>query len=792
MATIPATVENPEPRISRALSLRLKRTSSHIKEFYKLNVSLAAGTNLVVMIDKEQTIEFLAKEIEAQCAYGSLKPGQEVNSGNPPLIMPIEQIYDGGMLALRFSDRVCDVLEFNDTVYAISSGEDATARVFSYTAPMAGPSRILGARDGPTASAGSMTNSLDDRLSSVFHNKLGIRAFVEFCMEEFTIENLPLYLDVEIFRSLSGEMCQHYGNYIYYTYIAVESPLEINISADTRADIPVPAEGVEPSELQFDEAQEQVYAMLRNHSFLRFEKSQKYANVRRSGHYDQAAFSEPFSDVFQPNLKTIAVIVKAVLDARTIASSIPPNPSAIPELGSVLFKESVLPQVLSHLFPYMNTAFSGYFDDHKRSEWSEKQRAMQKKKKLSKFFGERPPTDQMQRQPISSPGTRRRDSWLTPPDRLDRESSETSLLPKEEDFDEGGSSNVQRRKKLEKLETIFGDRLPNRERRVQQIVTHGYTPSISLFEAEPFSSGLLSLYDDQELIPAESTNALEPGKRRILQRRTKKLSTMLGESLDEKTISKTVTKALVIKRNSITYFASSLSTASIATLPPASGTVKLSHKRSLDKISALLGEPIGVDHLQEAQATASLKGARPLTQEEKKQFRKKATKLERLLGKLPPPEHVIAYSSLPRSAETFNPASADALKAHRSILSFAFVIGSAKVMVDIVETVAGVNEDEPPPSPSFFVARSSPIRKSRSFDSIDAFTRAKVTRTISVVEPNEKESRQRRLNKLRRFFGEGVSVATLIEQQIRAELEKTVADKIDDQVEERTVLSEDT
>ncbi|RKO94645.1 hypothetical protein BDK51DRAFT_43519 [Blyttiomyces helicus] len=119
------TIENRESRIARVQSLRRNRTSSHIMQFYKLTVSLASGSNLEVTIDREQTIEFLAKQIEAECAFGSIKPGQDVDSGNPPMIVPIEQIYDGGGLALKFSDRVCDVLEFNDTVFAISSGEGA-------------------------------------------------------------------------------------------------------------------------------------------------------------------------------------------------------------------------------------------------------------------------------------------------------------------------------------------------------------------------------------------------------------------------------------------------------------------------------------------------------------------------------------------------------------------------------------------------------------------------------------------------------------------------------------------
>ncbi|RKO94646.1 hypothetical protein BDK51DRAFT_29673 [Blyttiomyces helicus] len=776
------TLEPRQSRIARVHSLRRNRTSSHIKEFYRLNVSLASDINLEVTIGKEQTIEFLAKEIEAQCAFNSLEPGQDAGSGNQRLIVPIEQIYDSAGLALKFSDRVCDVLEFNETVYAISLGEDV--KDFSTIGPLADTSRILGARSGQTSS---------DGLWSIFHNKIGIHAFVDFCMEEFTIENLLFYLDIEIFRSLSGEMRQLYGDYVYYTYIAVNSPLEINISAETRADIPLPAQGAEPCELQFDEAQEQAYAMLKNHSFLRF-KQAKWPTVRQNDHYDRATFSESFFDVFQPNLEGISGILKTVLDARTTTSSYPPNLIAFPELESTLFKESILPQVLSRLLPNMNRTFVGYFDDENRKEWRNKHRKMRKEKKLSKFFGERPSTEQMQRQSIDRP--KGEDSRQT---LIDRRPSGLSVLSQMESaVEENRPSSLQRRKKLEKLETIFGDRLPIKQKRVQQIVTHGYTPTASTMQVEPTSADSDSLSEDDELIPAESTNDLDPERRRVLQRRTKKLSTMLGESLNERTISKTVAKSadprapeILDKRNSVTSvmsIASSPETPLPETAQPASHIVKLSHKRRLDKISALMGERIGVDDLQEAQATATPKdprvaAARPLTQDEKKQFHKTAAKLERLLGQLPPSEDVIAYSALPRSAETSNSPSADVPDVRPSILSFSFFIDNAKVVVDIIESPT-----EQPPSPSSVGAPIKPMHRSRSFGAIDTLVRARMGSTISLVEPKEKESRRRRLNKLRKFFGEGVSVDALIKQQILAEIEEAM---LDEERSDLTVVRED-
>lgn len=110
--------------------------------------------------------------------------------------------------------------------------------------------------------------------------------FVHFCIEEYTIENVLFWLDVEIFQSCPLNLRSAYAKYVYLTYVAVSAPLQVNLSAEVRKDVGWPIPEGEVDVDMFDEAQEQAYAMMKGHSFVRYEKSAKikeFLEARRAG-----------------------------------------------------------------------------------------------------------------------------------------------------------------------------------------------------------------------------------------------------------------------------------------------------------------------------------------------------------------------------------------------------------------------------------------------------------------------------------------------------------------------------
>jgi hypothetical protein len=129
--------------------------------------------------------------------------------------------------------------------------------------------------------------TIDDRLMTLLYNKIGLALFHEFCIEEFSIENLLFWLDVETFQTCDEQTKPVFGKYIYLVYIAAEAPLLLNLSKDVRGDITQAFTSNEPVTLSvFDEAQQHIYAMIKGHSYIRFEKStyhKFFQNIRTNG-----------------------------------------------------------------------------------------------------------------------------------------------------------------------------------------------------------------------------------------------------------------------------------------------------------------------------------------------------------------------------------------------------------------------------------------------------------------------------------------------------------------------------
>ena len=135
--------------------------------------------------------------------------------------------------------------------------------------------------------AGSIISTVDDRLYSVLHNVISLQFFHEFCLNEFSVENILFWIEVEIFKTIDEkEQRELFARYLYYTYICpINSPLAINISDEVRQEIQFPFTSVVESNL-FDEAQEHAYAMIKGHAYSRYEKSdifQKFIEFKNSG-----------------------------------------------------------------------------------------------------------------------------------------------------------------------------------------------------------------------------------------------------------------------------------------------------------------------------------------------------------------------------------------------------------------------------------------------------------------------------------------------------------------------------
>jgi hypothetical protein len=227
-----------------------------------------------------------------------------------------------GMVPLRYDDFVGEVLDMNDVVRVINIYEDdvtgsapnnspifsaASTETSCATSPRSFNSRSKSEFDSSTSQPSHKAESnenlttrscrpqvggLEDRFRQCIYNEFSLAAFQAHCAREFTLESLLFFLEVEVFRELAsgdqsklpqGMRIEQYARYIYEIYIDNDAPLQVNLSEEIREEV---ANAGRCSASLFDGAQDMVHAMLKRHSFVRFEASDAHmllARLRQQG-----------------------------------------------------------------------------------------------------------------------------------------------------------------------------------------------------------------------------------------------------------------------------------------------------------------------------------------------------------------------------------------------------------------------------------------------------------------------------------------------------------------------------
>jgi hypothetical protein len=192
-----------------------------------------------------------------------------------------------------------------------------------------------------------------------------------------------------------------------------------------------------------------------------------------------------------------------------------------------------------------------------------------------------------------------------------------------------------KRKKAEKIVGFFGNQKARDE--IQRQLSDNYTPSNPA--NEDFQSNFDFMGGENELTTEEKL---------ILQRKAKKLLSILGSDLDGRPISPS--QIVGDNQNRVnTWFQEKDFDieSSQSSFPSLDEEMNTSPTRlRLDKLSKTLGEKISEIHLQEYSNAEERIVARPLSPLEKKEFKKKNDKLERVFGNVVPAEEVIYYGHI--------------------------------------------------------------------------------------------------------------------------------------------------
>ncbi|CAO3568974.1 unnamed protein product [Mortierella alpina] len=241
------------------------------------------------------------------------------------------------------------------------------------------------------------SSSNDTRFQEILHNTIALDHFRQFCFQEYSIENLLFWMDVELYAKPSlelllmdqkpkpakrpveeggeqeeevtsaenekalqdelemetrGQFAIQHARYIYLTYIDPCGPLQVNLSDESRTDIPWPIldhkdhnrqrrasvssvastdssvagsptdekcmdekKAQEPvgwplDRHMFDGAQEHTYQLMKGHTLVRFEDSDLWKEVEkimreRPEEYANATIKGPLNSHYRPDTSVI-------------------------------------------------------------------------------------------------------------------------------------------------------------------------------------------------------------------------------------------------------------------------------------------------------------------------------------------------------------------------------------------------------------------------------------------------------------------------------------------------------
>ncbi|KAG5463212.1 MAG: hypothetical protein BJ554DRAFT_976, partial [Olpidium bornovanus] len=623
-------------------------------------------------------IEHLARLIEAEHAFryntvgrrGSNAAGAPYYKRRSSVVSDVADIaedpyeplevcllYDVGTVPLKFREKIGDVLNMDDVVNVLNAADvrsqggqvcpQVPAGQFSYqvhrgdrrtsqllepvrdgeplrTDGGGGDSGAAGAGDGeePDANAGPARRPQPphDPCLAVLRNLVGLEIFQEFCTRDFSVENLLLWLDVEMFTSLKDPATfLTHARYIYLTYLAESAPLQVNLREDVIRDVPWP--------------------------------------LQSGWLVDRAMFDEPNLEVMQ------SAVEMADNSTKWVSQSFAKAPGGV--------KEQFLKRAMNLFFP-RSRPVEGYFEDSNRLTTAQKLTTIQKEKKLAKFFGAKPSSELLAGQHLHGTGPQ---GEPLPGDSLFGLPDAGVVTPVSATAEE--SDLWSKKKRMEKLEGFFGDRLGTNQLADQKLYTP-YDSAACAGQPQPpppppppptqtrlggAVSTILRRASDTSMSSADepagamNANDLSADERRVLAKRSKKLRGILGEPLRESVVATAITMLAKTAQSAEDLTSSSIAE-SDAGVPsaaredggPSAGAAEAEREAGSGGGGVLADSPVSPGGPLsaglpggEAAAAGPFGGGPTVARDSKEYRRKKLEKLVAFLGEQVPEESLLGW-----------------------------------------------------------------------------------------------------------------------------------------------------
>lgn len=116
-------MDDPKTKIrARKVSIFARRAYKHVNDFIRVHIHFRDGTEFPLTLDVNQTLEYVARQIEAEATIRNLDYVEAgVRPDNLSRAIDVYQLYDAANLAIPFSAKVGEALVFDDEIYPITS-----------------------------------------------------------------------------------------------------------------------------------------------------------------------------------------------------------------------------------------------------------------------------------------------------------------------------------------------------------------------------------------------------------------------------------------------------------------------------------------------------------------------------------------------------------------------------------------------------------------------------------------------------------------------------------------------
>jgi hypothetical protein len=136
VASLTSISKDAQP--TRKQTVMIKKTYKNINDFIRVQILFKDGSRLQLTVDVNNSIQYLARQIEAEAALQGISnqnPSESIDGKRLKIAdvlkgdeiqktVDVYQLYDAGNLPLEFSAKIRDVLSFDDDVFPITSYEE--------------------------------------------------------------------------------------------------------------------------------------------------------------------------------------------------------------------------------------------------------------------------------------------------------------------------------------------------------------------------------------------------------------------------------------------------------------------------------------------------------------------------------------------------------------------------------------------------------------------------------------------------------------------------------------------